>query len=277
MIMEISEKLRKLANEINDKMQQDHQTLIKTIKDWFQYNYTLNYEEYSCSKVELVGENTFRLIIPCSGEIKEMEIPTTVAELQGYKFGKVKISSKVISGSKVGYAGGSDKGSIVKGYIVIDSRFIDYCEDNSLDDLVNTVKHEVSHLIAETFNTKKKGVWHGQAWKDVFISLGGNGDRYYKGKFVKPENEGKSFKTKEELYNTLPTQPANTWERGTYRQWLERGYHVIKGQKGQFVQWQFSAEEYETDQDGKTSKWGRASAVYFTPDQVEANQPKEVK
>lgn len=207
------------------------------------------------------------------------ELAAGTAEVKGYKIGKVKISAKVISGSKVGYAGGAVKGSgVVSGYITIDSRFLEYCENGNLEELVNTVKHELAHLIAETFNKKRKtGVWHGQAWKDIFTSLGGNGDRYYKGEFVKPENVGKTFKTKAELYNTLPTQPATDWERGTYRQWLERGYHVIKGQKGQFVTWEFNANEYETDTDGKTSTWGRASAVYFTPDQVEPNQPKEAK
>lgn len=207
------------------------------------------------------------------------ELSAGAAEVQGYKLGKIKVSSKPINGAKVGYAGGANKGSgMVSGYITIDSRFIEWAENGHLDELVNTVRHELAHLIAETFNKKKKtGVWHGQAWKDVFIAIGGNGDRYYKGAFVKPENVGKTFKTKEELYNTLPTQPVNTWDRGTYRQWLERGYHVMKGQKGQFVQWEFSANEYETDTDGKTSKWGRASAVYFDNTQVEANQPKQEK
>lgn len=41
-----------------------------------------------------------------------LELALGEAEVKGYKFGKVKISSKVINGSKVGYAGGSDKGSI---------------------------------------------------------------------------------------------------------------------------------------------------------------------
>lgn len=207
------------------------------------------------------------------------ELAAGAAELKGYKIGDIKVSAKVINGSKVGYAGGSRKGSgVVQGYIAIDSRFLEWCEDGHLEELVNTVKHELAHLIAETFNKKKKtGIWHGQAWKDVFIELGGDGTRYYTGTFVKPENVGKTFKTKAELYNTLPTQPATDFERGTYRQWLERGYHVIKGQKGQFVTWEFSANEYETDIDGKTSDWGRASAVYFTPDQVEPNQPKESK
>lgn len=207
------------------------------------------------------------------------ELSAGCAEVKGYKIGNVTLKHKVIAGGKVGYAGGSNKGSdVVTGYIHIDSRFLEYCENGHLDELVNTVKHELAHLIAETFNKKKKtGVWHGQAWKDVFIALGGDGTRYYTGKFVKPENKGKVFKTKAELYAITPKQPATDWEQGTYRQWLERGYHVIKGQKGQLRVWEFSANEYETDEDGKTSEWGRASAVYFTPDQVEPNKPKEIK
>lgn len=207
------------------------------------------------------------------------ELVAGQAEVQGYKIGSIKVEGRVIRGSKVGYAGGASRNSgVVSGYIHIDSRFIEYAENGHLDELINVMRHELAHLIAETFNKKKKtGVWHGQAWKDIFVSLGGDGSRYYSGAFVKPENKGKTFKTKAELYQVTPTQPATDWERGTYRQWLERGYHVIKGQKGQFVTWEFSANEYETDTDGKTSEWGRASAVYFTPDQVEPNQPKEQK
>lgn len=207
------------------------------------------------------------------------ELAAGSAEVKGYVIGKVDVKHKVIAGAKVGYAGGANKGSqTVTGYIHIDSRFLEYCEDGHLEELINTVKHELAHLIAETFNKKKKtGVWHGQTWKDIFTSLGGDGTRYYTGKFVKPENVGKTFKTKAELYQITPTEPASNWERGTYRQWLERGYHVIKGQKGQLQVWEFNANEYETDTDGKTSTWGRASAVYFTPDQVEANTPKEQK
>jgi hypothetical protein len=94
-------------------------------------------------------------------------------------------------------------------------------------------------------------------------------------KKIKYEDQSKIFKTKAELYGTLPKQPATDWPQGTYRQWLERGYHVIKGQKGQFKMWEFNANEYETDTDGKTSTWGRAYAVYFDNNQVEANTPKE--
>lgn len=193
-----------------------------------------------------------------------------------YDFGKITITEKIIAGSKVGYAGGTTKGATVKGYIVIDSRFVAYCAEHP-EELENTIKHELAHLIAETINTKAKRVWHGDAWKAVHLELNGNGDRYYKGAFVKPENVGKEFKSKAELATTLPKQPATTWERGTYRQWLERGYHVIKGQKGHFVTWEFSAEEYETDIDGKTAKWGRAAAFYFDNNQVEPNTPKELK
>lgn len=80
-----------------------------------------------------------------------------------------------------------------------------------------------------------------------------------------------------ELYAIQPKYSADRWERGTFKQWLSRGYHVIKGQKGQFAVWEFVGEEYETGKDGETSNWGRASAVYFDNTQVEANAPKEAK
>lgn len=195
--------------------------------------------------------------------IKDTEANTS------YKFGKVELKTAIIRGRKVGFATAYKQGAKeITGRIVLDSRFT---EKGDRAEVINTLKHELAHLIAETVNTKKKAVWHGQAWKDAHIALGGNGERYYSGSFVKPENEGKEFKTLDELRKIKPTQPADTWERGTFRQWLERGYHVIKGQKGSLQVWQFQANEYETEKDGKSSKWGRASAFYFTPDQVEPN------
>jgi len=195
-----------------------------------------------------------------------------------YKFGKIEISASIIRGTKVGYATKYRKGKTVAGKIVIDSRFIEWCNEGNHDaELLDTIRHELAHLIAETLNTKKKAVWHGQAWKDIHTAIGGNGDRYYRGEFVKPENVGKEFTPIKDLYNRLPTQPATDWERGTFRQWLERGYHVIKGQKGQVQVWEFKGNAYETADDGKESQWGRAAAVYFTPDQVEPNTPREAK
>lgn len=101
-------------------------------------------------------------------------------------------------------------------------------------------------------------------------------DTFTKFSNVKPENVGKTFTPIRDLYSVLPKQPATDWERGTFRQWLERGYHVIKGQKGTLQVWEFKGNAYEAE-DGKESDWGRAAAVYFTPDQVEPNQPREAK
>lgn len=197
--------------------------------------------------------------------------------IDGYKFGKIEIKAMPIRGTKVGYATGYRKGKTVSGRIVIDSRFVEYGNDGHEAELIDVIRHELAHLIAETLNTKKKHVWHGTAWKDILVAIGGDGQRYYSGSFVKPENVGKEFTPIKDLYNRLPTQPATDWERGTFRQWLERGYHVIKGQKGQVQVWEFKGNAYETAEDGKESEWGRAAAVYFTPDQVEPNTPREAK
>lgn len=197
-----------------------------------------------------------------------------IDSVEGYKFGKISISAMPIRGTKVGYATGYRKGKTVSGKIVIDSRFVEYGNNGHEAELLDTIRHELAHLIAETFNTKKKHVWHGQAWKDIHDAIGGNGERYYSGGFVKPENVGKDFTPIKDLYDRLPKLPAATWERGTYRQWLERGYHVIKGQKGSLVVWGFVGDAYET-KDGEESNFGRSSAVYFDNTQVEANVPKE--
>lgn len=207
----------------------------------------------------------------------EQTFQMIVDGVEGYQFGRIEIKQSIVRGRKVAYATGAKKGKFVTGKIVVDSRFVEYAQQGHEAELIDTLRHELAHLIAETFNTKKKHVWHGQAWKDVCKAIGGSGERFYSGSFVKPENKGKDFTPIADLYDRLPTQPADTWERGTFRQWLERGYHVIKGQKGSLQVWQFKGNAYETAEDGKESQWGRAAAVYFTPDQVEPNQPKEAK
>ena len=180
-----------------------------------------------------------------------------------YKINKPSLMVDNVYGNKLGYY------SHAKNQIVIHEH---YAENADPAEVMQTLRHELAHAIAEQNNTEKKAVWHGQVWKDILIALGGDPERYHQGTYSKPAFVKKSMK---ELYSILPTKPATEWERGTYKQWLTRGYHVMKGQKGQLVVWEFSADEYETQEDGKTSEWGRASAVYFTPDQVEPNTRKD--
>ena len=181
----------------------------------------------------------------------------------GYTVNTPELTLDSIYGNKLGYY------SHAKNKIVMHDHFVENADESEIE---QTLKHELAHAIAEQNNTEKKAVWHGQVWKDILIALGGQAERYHQGTYSKPAFVKKSMK---ELYSILPTKPATEWERGTYKQWLTRGYHVMKGQKGQLVVWEFSADEYETQEDGKTSEWGRASAVYFTPDQVKPNTRKE--
>lgn len=150
--------------------------------------------------------------------------------------------------------------------IVIHDHFV---ETGDAAEIENTLIHELAHAVAEQNNTTDKRIWHGDVWKKINTELGGNAERFHKGAYTKP---ALVKKTMAELFKTKAKHPAERWEHGTFNQWLSRGYHVTKGQKGQLSVWEFSADEYETAQDGKTSKWGRASAVYFTPDQVEPNK-----
>lgn len=189
----------------------------------------------------------------------------------GYKVTTPTLFVDNVYGNKLAYyQHGSNK-------IVMHNHFV---ETGDPAEIENTLIHELAHAVAEQNNTEKKKngtpkrVWHGEAWKTINSQLGGNAERYHTGGYQKPAPVKRSMA---ELFAIQPTKPAETWERGTFNQWLTRGYHVIKGQKGQFQVWEFVGEEYETDTDGKTSNWGRASAVYFTPDQVEANTPKELK
>lgn len=181
----------------------------------------------------------------------------------GYTVNTPELLLDNIYGNKLGYY------SHGKNKIVIHEHFVENADEKEIE---QTLIHELAHAIAEQNNTEKKAVWHGQVWKDILTALGGEAERYHVGTYHKPAFVKKTMK---ELYAILPTKPADTWERGTYKQWLTRGYHVMKGQKGQLVVWEFSADEYETQEDGKTSEWGRASAVYFTSDQVEPNTRKE--
>lgn len=183
------------------------------------------------------------------------------ARALGYKLELPTITTDSIYGTKLAYyQHGRNK-------IVFHDHF---AENGSREELMNTLIHELAHAVAEQNNTGKKAVWHGDAWKKAMADLGGEVSRYHVGDYKKPAHKKMSMA---ELFAIQPTKPANEWERGTFNQWLRRGYHVMKGQKGQLQVWEFVADEYETETDGKTSNYGRASAVYFTPDQVEPNKP----
>lgn len=187
----------------------------------------------------------------------------------GYKLTTPELFVDDVSGNKLAYyQHGKNK-------IVMHEHFV---LNGTPEEVENTLKHELAHAIAEQNNTEKKKdgtpkrVWHGEQWKAAHKALGGNSERYHTGGYIKPAYKKLSM---DELFKIQPKHPATRWEHGTFNQWLRRGYHVIKGQKGNWQQWEFLADEYETDQDGKTSNWGRASAVYFTPDQVTANEPRK--
>lgn len=181
---------------------------------------------------------------------------------KGYKVTTPELFIDDIYGSKLAYYQQS------KNRIVMHTHYVENADEKEIE---LTLIHELAHAIAEQNNTNKKGVWHGQVWKDINKELGGNSERYHRGGYIKPAPKKQSM---QELFSIQPKHPADRWEHGTFNQWLRRGYHVTKGQKGQLATWEFVADEYETDIDGKTSNWGRASAVYFTPDQVEANRSK---
>lgn len=191
---------------------------------------------------------------------KELNKLTHVARDLGYKADKPVLFIDKCYGNKLAYYQHSSN------KIVIDEHYVEHGSDS---EIMNTLIHEMAHAVAEQNNDTDKRVWHGQAWKDINTKLGGDSERYHQGGYVKPAYVKKSMK---EMFAIKAKHAADRWERGTYKQWLERGYHVIKGQKGQLAVWEFvTDQEYETDTDGKTSNFGRASAVYFTPEQVEAN------
>lgn len=199
---------------------------------------------------------------------KELEKLAQDARDKGYTIKTPELFVDSVFGSKLAYYSHAGNKIVIHDH---------YVENGSPEEIEQTVIHELCHAIAEQNNTEKtktgkiKHVWHGQAWKDVMVAMGGNAERYHTGTYKKPAFKKVSM---QELYAIQPTKPADTWERGTYNQWLRRGYHVIKGQKGSLAIWEFVADEYETAEDGKTSNYGRASAVYFTPDQVEPNERK---
>lgn len=190
-----------------------------------------------------------------------MKLAQDAREL-GYKVTTPALQLDNVYGNKLAYYNhNSNK-------IVMHEHMIENADESEIE---NTLIHELAHAVAEQNNTEKKRVWHGDAWKRINTELGGNAERYHQGGYKKPEYKKLSMA---ELYAIQPKKPATDWDRGTFKQWLSRGYHVMKGQKGQLSVWEFSADEYETSTDGKTSNWGRASAVYFTPEQVERNEVK---
>ena len=193
---------------------------------------------------------------------KELDKIAQDARDKGYNVETPELFVDKCFGSKLAYF------QKCKNKIVIDEHFIENADRSEIE---GVLIHELAHAVAEQNNKLKKAVWHGQIWKDINSDLGGNAERYHKGGYEKPEYKKK---TMEELSKIQPKHEATRWERGTYKQWLERGYHVIKGQKGQFSAWEFVGSPYESEvKDGKQeSGWGRASAVYFDCDQVEPNE-----
>lgn len=190
----------------------------------------------------------------------ELNILTNAARDLGYTIEKPTLFIDPVHGNALAYyQHGTNK-------IVMHDHFV---ENAPAKEVIGTLIHELAHAVAEQNNKSEKRIWHGDEWKKINEQLGGDAERYHQGEYSKP-----AFKkiNKRDMFAIKPKHPASRWDRGTYNQWLLRGYHVIKGQKGHFVQWEFVADEYETDQDGKTSNYGRASAVYFTADQVEANK-----
>lgn len=183
----------------------------------------------------------------------------------GYKVETPELFVDNVFGSKLAYyQHGKNK-------IVIHEHYV---ETGAEAEITNTLIHELAHAIAEQNNQTDKRIWHGDTWKKINADLGGNAERYHQGGYQKPAPVKKSMA---ELFAILPKYPADRWEQGTFKQWLTRGYHVRKGEHGQLKVWEFVADEYETEQDGKTSNYGRASAVYFTHEQVEPNTVKELK
>jgi len=156
--------------------------------------------------------------------------------------------------------------------IVIHDHFVDNGTDKELE---NTLIHELSHAVAEQNNTLKKRVWHGDAWKDVMLALGGNAERYHAGEYKKPEFKKRPMY---ELYAIQPKYEASRWEHGTYNQWLTRGYHVIKGQKATLKTWTFKGDEFEKLEDGEVHTGvSRKTVLVFEHTQVERNEPKKVE
>ena len=79
----------------------------------------------------------------------------------GRKFGKVELTFYPIRGQKLGYAHKFTKGAAtIGGKIAIDSRYAEWGTKSAENRkyVIQTPKHEVAHLIAETENTKAKGV-----------------------------------------------------------------------------------------------------------------------
>lgn len=190
---------------------------------------------------------------------KVMDLMSQAREL-GYTLTKPTVFVDEVHGKKLAYYQHSSN------KIVMHEHFT---ENATAEEVILTLIHEFAHAVAEQNNDSKKRVWHGQAWKDICTALGGDAERYHTGDYKKPDFKKMS---KQDLYKIQPKHPADRWERGTYNQWLRRGYHVMKGQKGFVHQWEFVADEYETEIDGKTSNYGRGTAVYFTPEQVEPNE-----
>ena len=172
---------------------------------------------------------------------KELDKLAQDAREKGYTVATPKLSVDNIHGNKLAYYRHNNNSIVFHE---------DYMLNGSDVEVYDTLIYELAHAVAEQNNTTNKRIWHGDTWKKINKELGGDAERYHKEGYTKPEPKKTSMK---DLYATLPKLPKDTWDRGTYKQWLSRGYHAIKGEKGQFTTWEFIAEEYETAEDGNLS------------------------
>ena len=100
-----------------------------------------------------------------------MKLAQDAREL-GYTVVTPMLSTDDIYGNKLAYYRHG------RNQIVFHDHFVETASEAEIE---QTLKHELAHAIAEQNNDSDKRVWHGQAWKDILIALGGEAERYHVG------------------------------------------------------------------------------------------------
>jgi predicted SprT family Zn-dependent metalloprotease len=108
--------------------------------------------------------------------------------------GPVPVPALEVSGKKVRkmgicyYPGGRYRNGRIQVFAYVVSAWNE-------EEMLNTIKHEVAHIIAYYFGSKG----HDKIWKNVFIAIGGSGNRFASSKPLHPDNM-RSYKIRKILY-----------------------------------------------------------------------------
>lgn len=120
-----------------------------------------------------------------------------------------------------------------------------FAETRDPDSTLNTIKHEIAHALVGVRFSGRRRIWHGEAWRNKMIEIGGNPSRTtcvpkeehhnkqskyvvchkQTGKIYCEYDRAMSFKRRNKIHKMfIPGQKLETYGKLTF---LDRGTHEI--------------------------------------------------